>query len=98
MEKTVNPYREEMKNIAYTVAMRSIRKVIRDSDTNDTAKLNIIMAIIHDFEEDLETAENTEERRAIQEDEAQMQREKINEMFEDMTAPLDGLKIRKDGK
>jgi hypothetical protein len=46
-------YREEMKNVGYKVAMKAIRRIVRDSKTNDTAKLNSIMSIIHDFEEDL---------------------------------------------
>ena len=95
--EAVNPYRTEMKNIGYKVAMQSIRKVVRDPKTNDVAKLNIIMSIVHDFEEDLLYAEDMEERRAIREDEAQMHKEKIDDLFDGMTAPLDELKVRKDG-
>ena len=90
-----NPYRNAMSGIREKMALQSIRKVIRDSETNDTAKLNIIMAIVHDFEEDKEQAEDAEERRAMEEERAEEQREKINEMFENMTAPLDKLTIRK---
>lgn len=97
-EAVTNPYRTEMKNIGYKVAMQSIRKVVRDPKTNDIAKLNIIMAIVHDFEEDLEAAEIEEERRAIREDEAQMRREKVDDLFADMAAPLDELKVRKEEK
>ena len=93
--ESVNPYREEMKNIGYKVAMQSIRKVVRDPKTNDVAKLNIIMSIVHDFEEDLEAAEEAEERRAIREDEDQMRREKIDDLFTGVAATLDKVKIIK---
>ena len=86
-----NLYREAMEGIACKMALQSIRKVIRDSETNDVAKLNIIMSIVHDYEDDKERAELEAERRAIEADEAQMRREKIDEMFEDMAAPLDNL-------
>lgn len=86
-----NPYRTEMKGIAYKVAMQSIRKVIRDPKTNDTAKLNIIMAIVHDVEEDLLTAEDVEERRAIREDEEKMRKDKIDDLFSGMTEAADEL-------
>lgn len=68
--EAVNPYREAMKDVGYKVAMQSIRKVVRDPKTNDTAKLNIIMSIVHDFEEDLLLAEDAEERRAIKAEKA----------------------------
>ena len=97
-EAVVNPYRAEMKNIRYKMALQGIRKVIRDSEINDIAKLNIIMSIVHDFEEDQEEAENAEERRAIREEEAQMSREKVDDLFADMAAPLDELKVRKEEK
>ena len=51
-----NIYRNAMDGIAYKVAMQSIRKVMRDSEINDVAKLNIIMDIIHAFEKDLKEA------------------------------------------
>ena len=69
--------------------------MIRDGNINDTAKLNIIMSIVHDFEEDKEQAELVEERRAIEADEAEMRRERIEEMFEDMAAPVKNLSIHK---
>ena len=78
---TENPYRTEMKNIGYKVAMQSIRKVVRDPKTNDVAKLNIIMSIIHDFEEDLEETEMAEERRAIEADEAQLRKDRMDDLF-----------------
>ena len=91
-----NPYSTAMEGIRYKVAMQSIRKVIRDNATNDVAKLNIIMSIVHDFEEDLENAELESERKAIREDEAQMRREKIDEMFENMAAPMEKLTLREE--
>ena len=47
-----NPYRDAMSGIREKLALQSIRKTIRDGNINDTAKLNIIMSIVHDFEED----------------------------------------------
>ena len=96
--ETVNPYRAAMKDVAYKMAMQSIRKVIRDPKTNDVAKLNIIMSIVREFEADLAFAEDMEERRAIREDEAQMRQEKVDDLFADMVAPLDELKVRKEEK
>ena len=95
---SANPYREEMKNIRYKIAMQSIRKVVRDQNCNDIAKLNIIMAIVHDFEDDQESAEIEEERKAIEAEEAEMRRENVDDLFTDMAAPLDELKVRKEGK
>ena len=94
-----NLYRAAMEGIACKMALQSIRKVIRDSETNDVAKLNIIMSIVHDYEDDKERAELEAERRAIEADEAQLRREKIDEMFENMKPDFDKLTIRKgDGK
>jgi len=86
-----NLYRDAMEGIASKMALQSIRKVIRDGEINDVAKLNIIMSIVHDYEDDKERAELEAERRAIEADEARMRREKIDEMFEDMAAPIDKL-------
>ena len=93
-----NLYRAAMEGIACKMALQSIRKVIRDSETNDVAKLNIIMSIVHDYEDDKERAELEAERRAIEEDEAQMRREKIDEMFENMAPDFDKLTIRNGEK
>ncbi|MBP5727099.1 MAG: hypothetical protein J6Y48_08515 [Clostridia bacterium] len=96
-----NLYRAAMEGIACKMALQSIRKVIRDSETNDVAKLNIIMSIVHDYEDDKERAELEAERRAIEADEAQMRREKIDEMFENMKPDFDKLTLReakKNGK
>jgi len=87
------PYRAEMKNIGYKVAMQSIRKIVRDPKTNDVAKLNIIMAIVHEFEDDLEAAELAEERRAIEADEAEMRKQKVDDLFDGMKEPLDRMSI-----
>ena len=75
------PYRAEMKNIGYKVAMQSIRKIVRDPSANDIAKLNIIMAIVHEFEDDLEAAELAEERRAIEADEAKIRKDRMDDLF-----------------
>ena len=93
-----NPYRTAMEGIACKMALQSIRKVIRDSETNDVAKLNIIISIVHDYEDDKERAELEAERRAIEADEAQMRREKIDEMFENMEPDFDGLESALHGK
>ncbi|MBO6093973.1 MAG: hypothetical protein J6P40_10230 [Oscillospiraceae bacterium] len=96
-----NLYRAAKDGIACIMALQSIRKVIRDSETNDVAKLNIIMSIVHDYEDDKERAELEAERRAIEADEAQMRREKIDEMFENMKPDFDKLTLReakKNGK
>ena len=93
-----NLYRAAMKDIASKMALQSIRKVIRDGNINDVAKLNIIMSIVHDYEDDKERAELEAERRAIEADEAQMRREKIDEMFEDMEPDFDGLESALHGK
>ena len=92
-------YRSAMEGIAGKIALQSIRKVIRDPGMGEAAKLHSIVAIVHDYEEDQEQAELAAERRATEADEAQMRREKIDEMFSDMAAPLDKLKIggEKDG-
>ena len=83
-------YRNAMKGIRQKVAMQEIRRVIR-TDKADCEKLAAILDIIHAYEEDLEVAYREDERRAIEADEAEMRREKVNEMFEDMAAPLDKL-------
>ena len=93
-----NLYRAAMEGIACKMALQSIRKVIRDSGTNDVAKLNIIMSIVHDYEDDKERAELEAERRAIQAEEAEEQRKKIDEMFENMKPDFDGLESALHGK
>lgn len=94
-----NLYRAAMEGIACKMALQSIRKVIRDSETNDVAKLNIIMSIVHDYEDDKERAELEAERRAIQAEEKEFQDARTNVFFGNMDEALDKLTIRKgDGK
>ena len=92
-------YRIEMKGIQDKMAMQAIRKIIRLGDT-DADKLKAICSVIHDYEDDVERAELDAERRAIEADEAALRREKIDEMFEGMAAPLNNLmaaaKTKKD--
>ena len=83
-------YRAAMDGICQKVAMQEIRKVIRSSKPEKT-KLDQIVSIIHAYEDDVERKELEDERRAIEAEEAESRREKINEMFEDMAAPLDKL-------
>ena len=85
-----NLYGNAMKGIRQKVAMQEIRKVIR-TDKADDQKLATILEIVHAYEEDIEIAAREEERRAIEEEEAADRRERINDMFEDMAAPLDKL-------
>lgn len=49
----VNPYELAMANIGGEIALREIRKVIRDSKTNDGRKLKMIIDIVHSFEKDM---------------------------------------------
>ena len=93
-----NLYREAMEGIACKMALQSIRKVIRDGGINDVAKLTIIMSIVHDYEDDKEDAELKAERRAIEEDEAKMRREQINDLFEEMAPDFGKLEDALHGK
>ena len=91
-------YRKEMKDIQGKMAIQVIRKIIRGNDP-DFEKLEAICRVVHDYEDDMERAAIDEERRAIEADEADMRREKINDMFDGMTEGLDSLTIHKgDGK
>ena len=89
-------YRKAMDGIFVTVAMQEIRKVVR-SKGPDQQKLEKIVGIVHEYEEDAEQAELAAERRAIEADEAEMRRERINDMFEEMQAPLDKLVLTTTG-
>jgi len=51
--RDVNPYELAMANIGGEIALREIRKVIRDSKTNDGRKLKMIIDIVHSFEKDM---------------------------------------------
>ena len=57
------------------------------------------MSIVHDYEDDREQAELQAERRAIQAEEAEMQKERIDDLFDGMKEGMDKLTIRKgEGK
>jgi len=86
-----NLYRTTMAGIGCKIAMQSIRTVVRNKSIRDEEKLEQIIAIVHSYEEDAEDAYRAEERRAMEADEAQMQKERIDDMFEDMAKPLDKL-------
>ena len=92
-----NLYGIAMKGIRQKVAMQEIRKIIR-TDKTDEAKLAFIIDIVHAFEDDLEIAAREEERRAIEEEEAADRRERINDMFEEMAAPLNNLVLAAKGE
>lgn len=47
-----NPYEAAMANIGGEVALREIRKVIRDSKIFDCNKLDLIIEIVHAYEKD----------------------------------------------
>ena len=89
-------FREAMDGIGQKVAMQEIRKLIRSSKP-EKEKLELIIGIVHAYEEDAEIAEREAERRAIEEEEAAERRESINEMFEGMAAPLDKLVMTTTG-
>jgi len=50
--RDVNPYELAMANIGGEVALREIRKVIRDSKIFDSNKLDLIIEIVHAYEKD----------------------------------------------
>ena len=90
-------YRAAMDGVYQKTAMQAIRKVIRGKDP-EGVKLEKLVEIVHAYEDDAEQAELAAERRAIEEDEAKLRREKIDEMFDDMAEPLNKLTIRKGEK
>lgn len=92
-----NPYRNAMSGIREKMALQSIRKIIRDGNINDTAKLNIIMSVVHDFEEDRQMAEDAKERWEDEEEEARYQTEQIQDTVDEIMAPLKNLSIRAGG-
>ena len=47
-----NPYEAAMANIGGEIALREIRKVIRDSKIFDSNKLDLIIEIVHAYEKD----------------------------------------------
>lgn len=92
-------YRNAMDGIAQKVAMQEIRKVIRGKKP-EGVKLELIVAIVHSYEEDCERIMVEAERREMEAEEERERKEKISEMFEDMAAPLHNLvefrKTKKD--
>lgn len=94
-----NEYESLRAGFEYKVALQAIRKVIRSSDTDDIQKVKDIVGIVHSFEDDLESAELAAERRATAADEAEFRRQKIDEMFEGMAAPvMEALTLKGDAK
>jgi hypothetical protein len=92
-----NLFDEAMNGIGEKVALQEIRKVLRGK-LPEKDKLEAVVVIIHTYEDYAERQELEAERRAIEADEAEMRREKINEMFENMAPDFDKLTsaIRKD--
>ena len=85
-----NLFDEAMNGIGEKVALQEIRKVLRGK-LPEKDKLKAVVEIVHTYEDYAERQELEAERRAIEADEAEMRREKVNEMFEGMAAPLDKL-------
>lgn len=85
-----NLFDEAMNGIGEKVALQEIRKVLRGK-LPEKDKLKAVVIIVHTYEDYAERQELEAERRAIEADEAEMRREKINEMFENMAAPVDKL-------
>ena len=93
-----NLFDEAMNGIGEKVALQEIRKVLRGK-LPEKDKLKAVVEIVHTYEDYAERQAIETERRAIEADEAEMRREKINEMFENMAPDFDKLTIRKgDGK
>lgn len=84
-------YRSAMDGIGQKVALQEIRKVIRGNKPAGV-KLELIVRIIHSYEDDVERAELEAERRAIEVESADIQRERINEMFDGLTVKAGGEK------
>ena len=92
-----NLFDEAMNGIGEKVALQEIRKVLRGK-LPEKDKLKAVVEIVHTYEDYAERQELEAERRAIEADEAQMRREKIDEMFENMAPDFDKLTIRKGEK
>lgn len=89
-----NLFDEAMSGIGEKVALQEIRKVLRGKD-NDKVKLEAVVSIVHTYEDYAERAELDAERRAIEADEAEMRRERINDMFDEMAKPvMEGMTLR----
>ena len=82
-----NLFDEAMSGIGEKVALQEIRKVLRGK-AKDQEKLEAVVSIVHTYEDYAERAELDAERRAIEADEAEMRRQRIDEMFENMAAPV----------
>ena len=94
-----NLFDEAMNGIGEKVALQEIRKVLRGK-LPEKDKLKTVVEIVHTYEDYAERQAIETERRAIEADEAEMRREKINDMFEGMMQPFDNLEkcIRKGEK
>ena len=92
-----NLFDEAMNGIGEKVALQEIRKVLRGK-LPEKQKLEAVVSIVHTYEDYAERAALEAERRAIEADEAQMRREKIDEMFENMKPDFDGLESALHGK
>lgn len=89
-----NLFDEAMNGIGEKVALQEIRKVLRGK-LPEKQKLEAVVSIVHTYEDYAERTALEAERRAIEADEAEMRREKIDEMFENMKPDFDKLTIRK---
>ena len=85
-----NLFDEAMNGIGEKVALQEIRKVLRGK-LPEKDKLKAVVEIIHTYEDYAERQELEAERRAIEADEAEMRREKVDDLFAEMAAPVDKL-------
>jgi hypothetical protein len=92
-----NLFDKAMEGIGEKVALQEIRKVLRGK-LPEKQKLDAVVDIVTTYQEYVEREYREAERRALEADEAQMQREKIDEMFENMKPDFDKLTIRKGEK
>jgi len=89
-------FRKAMSGIGEKVALQEIRKVLRGKD-KESVKLEKVITIIHSYEEDEEMARFAAERRELEAEEAAMNGQKIQNMFDTMAEPLEKLTVKGDG-
>jgi hypothetical protein len=92
-----NLFDEAMNGIGEKVALQEIRKVLRGK-LPEKQKLEAVVDIVHTYEDYAECHELEVERRALEADEAEMRRQKVDDLFEDLKPDFDKLTIRKGEK
>ena len=86
-----------MDGIAQKVAMREIRKVIRGKKP-EGVKLELIVAIVHSYDEDCERIMVEAERREMEAEEERERKEAVNDFMEPLIQPLENLTIHRTNK